>query len=359
VVEHRAAVPRIRFALILTLVLVFGLAAAATTAIASTSPVVAQATGPYSPYAGPRAADGLTPYIGEQTSLEAELRGADGKPLTRQTGQLMSSPDGVNYAPVGNKLFHSADEPGLYYTSFFSVAGPVWYKMVWPAIGVESPVLKVEPKLGGTGWTQATGFTTNPARPSVDITTGYGSSVVITAGLTGYQAATDPIGTGHIRLEKSTDGLTFYRTYYAIKTSPRGFDGYATAFEMGYFRLAFAGDTVLLPCASSVVKVTPAWQVERPRQPKKVKRNKYFTLGGVITPGASDGLNPTVRLVVKRAKGKKWVKVGTYRATVSGSTYSKKIKLKAAGNYRVYADAPAVPGMGAGVAAKYTRFSIK
>lgn len=350
--RSRTFAVRTALAALLSLVLLGTLVAAAP----ASSDVNAQVVGAYSSAIWASGAGGAKPLVGERTRLTADLLNASDLPLTGQAAKLYSSRDGKSFGPTAVPVAESA--PGEYSTASFSVAGPVWYKIVWPAVGVESSAFQVVPIVGPSGWSAPLGFYSDKARASSSVTIPYKRAFTVYARL----YATEP-GVNAVlksRLEASTDGLTFVVIPSKVTAGSLGTEAHPTVTAPALYRFVYEGDAALQPCASAVVRATPQWNLSRPVVPSRVRRARRFTVKGTVLPGSEVGAAPDVKLVVTRRSGRRWVKVGTYRATVSpyAHTYQLSLRLKKRGTYRVYAKAAGVDWI-AGTTTPYASFAVR
>ena len=79
------------------------------------------------------------------------------------------------------------------------------------------------------------------------------------------------------------------------------------------------------------VRVKPS--VGKPAAPSKIKKNKQFKVTGSIVPG--QGVGPVVKIQVYKAnKHGTYVLSKTYKASITDTTYSKKLKLGKTGKYK-------------------------
>ncbi len=355
IVGHRGSVRVAFFVMALVCVLV----APVRSAVAGTAAeVIPESSGAYSDYAGTFSPSMMTPRLGEDVALEAYLWDADDNELSGAACVVVSSADGVTFRPVDLYVEESAFEAGTYETEAFSVAGPVWYMFVWPDLGVQSPVIHVTPVPTPSAWSQTLGYASSRGYTAVDFTAPFMSRFIMHSQLTGTQPGIDPVP--RTRVESSDDGLTFtyvafpYAGWQRIEYCPQ-----LQSLSPRYFRFAYPGDAVLGACASTPIRVSPAWN-PRPPSNVTVRRNKRFSLRGTVYPGPSQGFAPRVKIVLKRAKGKKWVKAGSYWVSPAPTgMYELRIRLKTPGKYRAYVEMPASQGLAASVTRDYAMIRVR
>jgi hypothetical protein len=244
---------------------------------------------------------------------------------------LLYSLDGVNFRPTSVPVFSAG--AGVYGVSM-SPAAPTWYRFsVHSGVqkGALSPAIQVSPQQGSLQWTPALDVGTNASRA----TAVYGESGVMAARIVGVTR----LLADQVRVQYSSDGVT----YVSRADGPYQFKAgevrsWLTVTNAGYYRLVHAPKTGTSSNsnASEPVYYEPRSRLYSVSAPSKARANRKLTVTGLVYPRQASG-SRTVRLLIERRKGKRWVKVRSCWAKNSNrygfSRFSAGVKLKA-GTYR-------------------------
>jgi hypothetical protein len=173
------------------------------------------------------------------------------------------------------------------------------------------------------------------------ITTNYHQSVTVEATMT--ETSGTPISGVAVRLQTSSDGVTYADAAAASELASGTYSATVTPEARTYYRLVFAGDSDWAASESSAVLVTPRVSLSTPSSNSSISHTKWLSVTGTLRPAHASS-SRTVKLVIKRYRSgayrsytSKWTKVsnkGSY------SRYSASVKLPR-GTYRIYAVAPA------------------
>jgi hypothetical protein len=182
----------------------------------------------------------------------------------------------------------------------------------------------------------------------------YGQCVMLNGTLMSEGVA---VGGLWVELGQATTPAGPFEVAYRI-TSPAG--PYATGtysipvmpLQTTYYRFSWPGDATYAQRNSSVVPVQVRPWIGKPSCPSGVKKWKSFTVKGSLKPG--QGVVPPVKIrVFKRNSSGAYVSYKTATATVSGTRYTRGIKL-GAGKYRFQATTGATTEFAAGISS-YSR----
>lgn len=164
--------------------------------------------------------------------------------------------------------------------------------------------------------------TVTPSSPVMVTLASYGASHTISGGLV---SEGEPVAGATVRLERSSDGVTFTATSLAATTSADGsFRFTVSPRDRTFYRVVFAGRAgVMEPAVSATVTVVPRVSLSAPVPSTTVYLNRTVRLRGSLRPRHPAGSAP-VRIQLWRKTASGWRYVGAVSARVSDySTYSR------------------------------------
>jgi 5-hydroxyisourate hydrolase-like protein (transthyretin family) len=238
---------------------------------------------------------------------------------------------------------------GVYSLELYPAA-TAYYRFVYAPdpvdtyLGSTSNVLTVDIRLVPTG------LTASPGETTVTV----GDAATLTAVLTDTDASL-PIGGQTVRVEQATSDSGPWSLVQTV-TNDGTTGSYSLAvvpLQTTYYRFVFAASDTYAASASDALAVRVKPVLGAPTGPTSIKKNQSFTVRGTVKPGAPAG--PGVKILIYRKHDGNWSKYRTaYSTTRSGTRYSVKLKINAAGNFKFKA-AIATSSKFVGVSSSYSK----
>lgn len=241
-----------------------------------------------------------------------------------------------------------------YWMSAESEGGSVW-KATWKpqddSVEMSQDVtfrFRATDNAGNAGYDSVTSAVREPFPTNFVITSGsttlskYGASYTFRGRL---ESSGTPVAGQRVRLQSSAGPTGFTNTSRIATTAADG--SFSFSFitrDKRYYRAVFvAGETYYLDTVSSYRRVTPRAWVGTPVAPKTMYRGRYAKVYGSLKPRHTSGTYP-VRLLIERKVGTTWKRHTVLKAKASNyysySRYTRSVRFKTAGRYRIRAIHP-------------------
>jgi len=195
---------------------------------------------------------------------------------------------------------------------------------------------------------------------------GFGARVTISAALRKGSSTGPGMGGRIVEIQSSPNGVSAWTSRGSAYTDASGmasWSGPAPATAC-YYRVSFgavAGE--YLSSTVRLGRVLPKVYVQTPKAPTKMSRKKYYTVYGVLKPKHTTGSHPVRVYKWKKTSSGKWKSYGYVNARAYDSAgytkYSRKMRLKYRGTWRLRAYAPADSGHASAWSSGYDYVKVK
>jgi hypothetical protein len=147
-------------------------------------------------------------------------------------------------------------------------------------------------------------------------------------------AAGSALSSKTVRVDVSSNGSVF-STLGLVSSGSGSFSIPVYPTATAWYRLTFEGDDTCAPSVSTVVRVVPAVRIGTPSAPKTVKRKRYFTVSGTLSPQHAG--SRAILLHLYRWERGKWRQKSTVWAAGKTGGYKASVKLTKSGKWRIRA----------------------